>query len=283
MTASFYSNEQAALTRNVEADEASTDGEVDETVFEIDRCVEWIKENDLHRVALQFPDRLLSAAPSVSTLIRTRLGEEVFILGDTSFGECCVDEVAAEHVNADGIIHFGHSCLSQTKALPVLLVFTRLPLCLTSFSESISSSCSPEANLLLLYDVEYHHCLDTFRPAGDRTGRVVTARPRTTGRGDAAVGVYKFGRQFATIADLSELAEFSVVYVGRGGQVLLNFVLSLPCRTFLVYSADRGRRRAGAGGPAGREVADEALLPGREDQGCRQDRALGRDPRGRQS
>ena len=89
MTASFYSDEQAALTRNVEAGEAAADGDVDETVFEIDRCVEWIKENDLHRVALQFPDRLLSAAPTVATLIRTRLGEEVFILGDTSFGGFC--------------------------------------------------------------------------------------------------------------------------------------------------------------------------------------------------
>ena len=144
--------------------------------------------------------------------------------------------------------------------MPVLLVFTRLPLCLTAFSESISSSCSPEANLLLLYDVEYHHCLDTFRPAGDRTGRVVTARPRASGR-DAGVGVYKFGRQFATIADLSELAEFSVVYVGRGGQVLLNFVLSLPCRTFLVYSAAAGGGRLEpAAVPVGRSLMKRYYL-----------------------
>lgn len=25
---------------------------------------------------------------------------------------CCVDEVAADHVNADGIIHFGTACLT---------------------------------------------------------------------------------------------------------------------------------------------------------------------------
>jgi len=36
----------------------------------------------------------------------------VFILGDTSYGSCCVDEVAASHIEADGIIHFGRACLS---------------------------------------------------------------------------------------------------------------------------------------------------------------------------
>jgi len=28
------------------------------------------------------------------------------------FGSCCVDEVAALHVNAEVVIHFGHTCLS---------------------------------------------------------------------------------------------------------------------------------------------------------------------------
>ena len=30
----------------------------------------------------------------------------VAILGDTSYGECCVDEVAAAHLGADSVIHF---------------------------------------------------------------------------------------------------------------------------------------------------------------------------------
>ena len=50
---------------------------------------------------------------------------EVFILGDTSYGECCVDEVAAEHLNADSVIHFGHTCLTPPQRLPVLYIFTR--------------------------------------------------------------------------------------------------------------------------------------------------------------
>jgi diphthamide biosynthesis protein 2 len=39
----------------------------------------------------------------------------VSILGDTSYGECCVDEVAAEHIEADAVIHFGNACLTPTR------------------------------------------------------------------------------------------------------------------------------------------------------------------------
>lgn len=30
----------------------------------------------------------------------------------TSLISCCVDEVAAQHVDADLIVHYGHTCLS---------------------------------------------------------------------------------------------------------------------------------------------------------------------------
>ncbi|KAI7520812.1 hypothetical protein KC331_g20051, partial [Hortaea werneckii] len=33
--------------------------------------------------------------------------ETLCILADTSYGACCVDEVAAEHVDADVVVHYG--------------------------------------------------------------------------------------------------------------------------------------------------------------------------------
>ncbi|KLJ11495.1 hypothetical protein EMPG_13327 [Blastomyces silverae] len=48
----------------------------------------------------------------------------LYILADTSYGTCCVDEVAAEHVNADVVVHYGRACLSPTARLPVVYVFT---------------------------------------------------------------------------------------------------------------------------------------------------------------
>ncbi|KXJ86828.1 putative diphthamide synthesis protein-domain-containing protein [Microdochium bolleyi] len=49
----------------------------------------------------------------------------LYILADTSYSACCVDEIAAEHADADAVVHYGRACLSPTSRLPVLHVFTR--------------------------------------------------------------------------------------------------------------------------------------------------------------
>lgn len=46
-----------------------------------------------------------------------------FVLGDSAYGSCCVDSVAAEHMDADVIVHFGEACLSPVKSTPVIYVF----------------------------------------------------------------------------------------------------------------------------------------------------------------
>lgn len=58
--------------------------------------------------------------------------EHLTILGDTSYGACCVDEVAAEHCDAEVVVHYGRSCLSPTARLPVIYVFTTKSLDLES-------------------------------------------------------------------------------------------------------------------------------------------------------
>jgi diphthamide biosynthesis protein 2 len=79
----------------------------------IDGLVKELREADIAKQEFSHPSRC-----------RQRL----FILADTSYGACCVDEVAAEHVDADVVVHYGRSCLSPTARLPVIYVFTSRPL-----------------------------------------------------------------------------------------------------------------------------------------------------------
>lgn len=94
-----------------------------------------IIQHGFKAIALQFPDELLCDSSEVLWAIQADLKNhylemsaekaadsagqsmqrampQLFILADTSYGNCCVDEVAAAHVNADLVIHFGHACLS---------------------------------------------------------------------------------------------------------------------------------------------------------------------------
>ncbi|KAJ1537776.1 Diphthamide biosynthesis protein 2, partial [Nowakowskiella sp. JEL0078] len=66
------------------------------------------------KVALQFPDEYLFDAPFVVSKLQKLCpeGTSFYILADTTYGSCCIDEVAAEHVSADFIVHYGRACLS---------------------------------------------------------------------------------------------------------------------------------------------------------------------------
>ncbi|KAI9657851.1 MAG: Diphthamide biosynthesis protein 2 [Alyxoria varia] len=78
------------------------------------------------------------------------LDEHVFILGDTSYGACCVDEIAAEHANADCIVHYGRSCLSATSRLPVIYCFTKPTLPVSDVVQAFRSIYSDYSSKIIL-------------------------------------------------------------------------------------------------------------------------------------
>lgn len=83
-----------------------------DTRYEIQSSIEWIRALGYKRVALQFPDDMLPHSFAVAEALEAVADCRCYILADTSYGSCCVDEVAAQHVNADAIIHYGEACLS---------------------------------------------------------------------------------------------------------------------------------------------------------------------------
>ncbi|KAI1003359.1 2-(3-amino-3-carboxypropyl)histidine synthase subunit 2 [Podosphaera aphanis] len=97
-------------------------------------------------------------ATTPSPLITSENGEEIrlYILADTAYGSCCVDEVAAQHVDADVIVHYGRSCLSPTTRLPVIYVFTAPPLDLDAVAQSFAATFPVEERVVLMADIPYH-------------------------------------------------------------------------------------------------------------------------------
>ncbi|KAH7135509.1 putative diphthamide synthesis protein-domain-containing protein [Dendryphion nanum] len=84
--------------------------------------------------------------------------ERLFILGDTSYGACCVDEVAAEHVDADVVVHYGRSCLSPPSRLPVIYVFTERPLDLDSVASAFRETYpNKDQKIILMADIPFQH------------------------------------------------------------------------------------------------------------------------------
>ncbi|KAI9815973.1 MAG: Diphthamide biosynthesis protein 2 [Pycnora praestabilis] len=172
--------------------------------YEIERTVSEIRRARWRRIALQFPDEMLVDAPRVyqalsrgfrtypktkadnkgneanteaSALQEFQDGVEgfhlaadeaerrLYILADTSYGACCVDEIAAEHVDAEGVVHYGRACLSPTARLPVIHVFTTRPLSLDSVVEAfVDTYLAHDQKVVLMADVTYsNHIPQVYR------------------------------------------------------------------------------------------------------------------------
>ncbi|KAK9446488.1 putative diphthamide synthesis protein-domain-containing protein [Limtongia smithiae] len=99
--------------------------------YYLDELAQSIKSAGYTRIALQFPDNLLPRSSVIARVLEEELRQLglsendalVFVLGDTSYSECCVDEIAAKHVDADVVVHIGVACLNPTISCPVLYVF----------------------------------------------------------------------------------------------------------------------------------------------------------------
>ena len=148
----------------------------DEVIEKLDLLLE-SEADDSHqmkvvKIALQFPDGLLGDAADVCFRLEELLLAKldvintdvlVFLLGDTStHGSCCVDEVAALHLSADIVVHYGKACLSPTKYLPVVYSFGMQQIDTKHAIQQIFDhlKCSKNSNMILLYDVVYHHAME---------------------------------------------------------------------------------------------------------------------------
>ncbi|RYP93276.1 hypothetical protein DL770_000651 [Monosporascus sp. CRB-9-2] len=80
----------------------------------------------------------------------------LYILADTSYSACCVDEIAAEHADADGVVHYGRACLSPTSRLPVLHIFTRQKLHYEAVAEEFEREFPEKSEkVVLMADVMF--------------------------------------------------------------------------------------------------------------------------------
>eukprot|EP00955_Chlamydomonas_euryale_P055981 356274-Chlamydomonas_euryale.AAC.6 len=81
--------------------------------FEIHKTVWRAEQAGVRNVALQFPEGLLMYACVIADVLERFVPsvEQVFILGDVTFGACCVDDFSAAALGADLLVHYGHSCL----------------------------------------------------------------------------------------------------------------------------------------------------------------------------
>ncbi|KAF7789170.1 hypothetical protein EIP86_000107 [Pleurotus ostreatoroseus] len=165
----FSSSGEEVIARTIEVDQEDVPREESlEAYYDIERTVQEISKGDYKRTALQFPDEMLHDSVPIFRALKSRLSsdKELYVLADTSYGRqaiiiCCVDEVAAQHVDADAMVHYGHACMSQTSRLPVIYVFGKKPVdvsdCVKGLLASMKATEVDTESIILKTDVAYSH------------------------------------------------------------------------------------------------------------------------------
>jgi 2-(3-amino-3-carboxypropyl)histidine synthase len=81
--------------------------------FEIPKSVAQIRKNSAQRVALQMPEGLAMYGCALVDIIERFAECECVIMGDVTYGACCIDDYTARALGCDMMIHYGHSCLGE--------------------------------------------------------------------------------------------------------------------------------------------------------------------------
>ena len=91
--------------------------------FDLDSLINFIQNNkEIKTISLQFsPEYQKNFQEDFYEKIKSLLpnDKKVYIIGDTSYSQCCCDETTAMHLKTDIIIRIGTSCFTQNKKMPI--------------------------------------------------------------------------------------------------------------------------------------------------------------------
>ena len=96
--------------------------------FEVPKTIWRLKQMGAKTVALQMPEGLLLYACAIADILERFAGAEAVIMGDVTYGACCVDDLSAAALGCELLVHYGHSCLVPVDrmATDVLYVFVEI-------------------------------------------------------------------------------------------------------------------------------------------------------------
>lgn len=135
--------------------------------FEIHKTIHRIRTSNARRVALQMPEGLLMFACTISDIIaRHAYNAETVVLGDVTYGACCVDDLTAKALGCDLLIHYGHSCLVSVKqcVIPTMYVFVHISFEPSHLVRCLKDNFDTKKKIALVGTIQFVDTLHALKP-----------------------------------------------------------------------------------------------------------------------
>ncbi|XP_038817169.1 2-(3-amino-3-carboxypropyl)histidine synthase subunit 1 isoform X3 [Salvelinus namaycush] len=136
--------------------------------FEIHKTVWRVRQAMSKRVALQLPEGLQMFACVIADIIERFTEADTIVMGDVTYGACCVDDFTARALGADFMVHYGHSCLipiDSTAGIKMLYVFVDIQMDNAHFLDTVKFNFPPGHSLALVSTIQFVAALQAVSAA----------------------------------------------------------------------------------------------------------------------
>ncbi|CAF3320587.1 unnamed protein product [Rotaria socialis] len=207
--------------------------------FEIESCVKWIEDNNFHTIALQVPDDDLDKIQDLIDLLTSSIHDrqiEIFLVGD-GCSPCCNDLLNAQYCNAQGLIHFGHSCLSSSsddnqQTTPIFYVFYQRSLPDDASNFLLTNQDNSKPYCLVFYDPCFRDAIEQHTPSSRFLFSKISS-PHSTD----PLHFSLYGRSVNIPVPLDP-SNYSIVFISHSKASLHNFALHFYAYDFRSFPSD---------------------------------------------
>ena len=141
--------------------------------FEIHKTIHRIRTLQAKRIALQMPEGLLMFATTISDILTQFCpGAETVIMGDVTYGACCIDDYTARALGCDLLVHYAHSCLIpvSVEKIATLYIFVDISIDTDHLVKTLARNISPGKTIAMVGTVQFNSTLHNVRPALEAEG-----------------------------------------------------------------------------------------------------------------
>ncbi|KAF3933410.1 hypothetical protein ABW19_dt0208562 [Dactylella cylindrospora] len=126
--------------------------------FEIHKTVHNIRKHSAKRVALQMPEGLLMFACTISDILEQFCQCETLIMGDVTYGACCIDDFTARALGCDFMVHYAHSCLipSDVNKIKTLYVFVSIDIDAKHFVATMERNFTAGKHIAIVGTIQFN-------------------------------------------------------------------------------------------------------------------------------
>ncbi|XP_026177288.1 2-(3-amino-3-carboxypropyl)histidine synthase subunit 1 isoform X2 [Mastacembelus armatus] len=104
----------------------------------------------------------------IADIIERFTEADTVVMGDVTYGACCVDDFTARALGADFMVHYGHSCLipiDATAGIKMLYVFVDIQMDNAHFLDTIKFNFPPGHSLALVSTIQFVAALQAVSAA----------------------------------------------------------------------------------------------------------------------